>query len=146
MKVTESSASAVWEGGLLDGSGEVRLDSGAAPALPVTWAGRTGEHATGTTPEELIAAAQAACLSMALSNGLASDGHPPERLGVTAKCSFSAGDEGASISGMRIEVRGRVPGVDAATFERAVAEAAAECPVSKALSGVEITASSTLET
>lgn len=145
MKDTESSAAAVWRGSLVGGGGHVRFVSGEAPLLPVTWATRTGTHGRGTTPEELIAAAQAACLSMALSQGLTSAGHPPDQLDVLATCTFRACDEEVAIKSMRIDVSGQVPGVDAAQFERAVQEAAAECPVSKALTGIEITATASLE-
>jgi osmotically inducible protein OsmC len=134
-------AKAVWKGNLLEGEGSVSGASGAFGNLAVTWPKRaeTGEEAT--SPEELIAAAHASCFSMALSHGLAQAGQPPEELHVTASVGFQPG---AGITGIHLDVRGKVPGVDAAAFEAASAAAAQGCPVSKALAGVEITHSASL--
>ena len=137
-----STASAAWQGGLADGSGTVSLASGAAGPLPVTWSSRT-EAANGkTSPEELIAAAHAACYSMALSNGLAQAGHAPEELQTSATVTFQPGQ---GITKIALAVTGRVPGIDADAFQSAAADAEAGCPVSKALAGVpEIRLSATL--
>ena len=138
----ESSASATWEGSLVAGKGTVRPASGVFPALAITWNARAESRASGTSPEELIAAAHASCLSMALANGLAGAGHAPDRLDTTAKVTFGVG---VGITGIHLIVRGKVPGIDAAVFTAAVEDAKANCPVSKALAAVPITAEATLE-
>ena len=107
----------------------------------MTWAKRAEQGPEETSPEELIAAAHAACFCMALSHGLAQDGNPPEELQVTATVGFQPGQ---GITGSQLDVQGRVPGLDDSGFEGAAATAAAECPVSKALAGVEITHSARL--
>jgi osmotically inducible protein OsmC len=103
---------------------------------------RSEQGLEATSPEELIAAAHAACFSMALSHGLSQGGNPPDELRVEATVGFQAGE---GITGIRLNATGRVPGIDAAAFEEAVGEAARGCPVSKALAGVEITHSAALE-
>src|SRR5262245_37103104 len=114
-----STAEAVWSGNLAEGKGRVRLQSGAAPEMDVSWKSRTSrEAATTTSPEELIAAAHAACYCMALSNGLNQKGNPPQQLDVTARCTFEVGD-GASIKSMALTVVGTVPGIDDAAFKEA---------------------------
>jgi lipoyl-dependent peroxiredoxin len=130
----ERTAHVSWQGDLMSGSGRIeRVGSGALSGLEVTWASRSEESESGrTSPEELIAAAHAACFSMALSHGLAQAGTPPERLETSATSTFVPG---TGITTMRLEVTGRVPGLDADGF-RAAAEAAKEnCPVSQALKG-----------
>lgn len=139
--MAKSRAEAVWEGDLAHGSGKVTSGSGAFDGLAVSWAARTEGAEGKTTPEELIAAAHAACLSMALSHGLAEAGTPPERLVVRAVCSFEKVDGGFAITTMELSVEGQVPGIDEAAFEEAVEQAKEGCPVSGALKGnVEITA------
>jgi osmotically inducible protein OsmC len=138
----ESSASATWEGSLVSGKGTVRPASGAFPELALTWNQRAESRASGTSPEELIAAAFAGCLSMALANGLTGAGHPPDRLDTTAKVTFGPTE---GISSIHLIVKGKVPGVDAAVFTAAVEDAKANCPVSKALATVPTTAEATLE-
>jgi lipoyl-dependent peroxiredoxin len=139
MAGVERTASVTWQGDLMSGSGRIEsVGSGAISGLDVTWASRSEESTGGrTSPEELIAAAHAACFSMALSHGLAQAGTPPERLQTAATSTFVPG---TGITAMRLEVAGRVPGLDEEGF-RAAAEGAKEnCPVSKALAGnVEIT-------
>jgi osmotically inducible protein OsmC len=134
-------ADAVWKGSLVEGSGIVNGGSGAIRDLAVTWARRSEQGEDATSPEELIAAAHAACYSMALSHELTQGGNPPEELAVTATVGFQAGE---GITGVHLEVRGRVAGIDAAGFGAAAAAAAQGCPVSKALAAVEITHSATL--
>jgi lipoyl-dependent peroxiredoxin len=131
----EKRASAVWKGSLLEGSGTVTAASGAFE-VGVSWPKRAEQGTEATSPEELIAAAHAACYCMALSHGLSQDGTPPESLEVTATVGFQPGE---GITGSHLDVRGSVPGVDEAGFEAAAATAAENCPVSKALAGVEIT-------
>jgi osmotically inducible protein OsmC len=138
----ESSASATWEGSLVSGKGTVRPASGAFPELALTWNQRAESRASGTSPEELIAAAFAGCLSMALANGLTGAGHPPDRLDTTAKVTFGPTE---GISSIHLIVKGKVPGVDAVVFTAAVEDAKANCPVSKALAAVPTTAEATLE-
>ncbi len=145
MAGTNRTAHVTWQGDLMSGSGTIeRVGSGALSGLDVTWASRSEPDESGrTSPEELIAAAHAACFCMALSHGLAQGGTPPERLEATATSTFVPG---TGITAMRLELVGRVPGLDADGF-RAAAEGAKEnCPVSKALAGnVEITLEARLE-
>ena len=127
-----SRADATWEGDLMKGAGTVAPASGAFERLPVSWAARAERPSGKTSPEELIAAAHAACYSMAFSNGLAKAGHTAERLDTSAEVDFMPG---TGITAIRLSVRGRVNGLDGAEFNT-LAEAAKEgCPVSKALKG-----------
>ncbi|MBO0684117.1 MAG: OsmC family peroxiredoxin [Candidatus Dormibacteraeota bacterium] len=138
----ESSASATWNGELMSGQGTVRPASGAFPELALTWRQRAESRESGTSPEELIAAAHAGCFAMALSFGLGNAGHPPERLETGARVGFQPGQ---GITGITLSVRGRVPGIDQAAFKEAAEAAKADCPVSKALAGVPISLEATLE-
>jgi len=135
MPGAQSRAEAVWEGDLIHGHGTVAPASGAFPTLPITWAARTQRSAGKTSPEELIAAAQAGCYAMAFSNTLAKQGTPPTRLDVAAVCTFEVGEGGARISTMELDVRGVVPGMDQETFARTAQEAEKGCPVANALRG-----------
>lgn len=147
MPTVERHAQATWEGNLTQGHGSVALSSsGTVAELPVSWAARTEQPGGKTSPEELIAAAQAACYAMAFSNTLNKDGKPAERLSVSCTCSFTFGDGPARVSAMRIEVTGRVPGLDAAGFEDAAKRAEEGCPVANAIRGnVPIEVSAHLE-
>jgi lipoyl-dependent peroxiredoxin len=140
---TERTASVTWGGSLTEGSGTIEsVGSGAFGPLNVTWASRAEQPDENTSPEELIAAAHAACFSMALSGGLARAGSPPERLEVSATVTFVAGE---GITKSALTVRGTVPGMDEAAFVEAAAAAKDGCPVSKALAGVpEITVDAAL--
>jgi osmotically inducible protein OsmC len=132
----DSTARAHWEGDLFNGSGTTTLDSGAAPSLPVDWKARSEEHGSKTSPEELIAAAHAACYSMALSSRLAKAGTPPTTLDVQATATFVPG---TGITTMKLVVSGDVPGLDADGFRSWAEDAKTGCPVSQALAGnVEI--------
>src|SRR6476646_7385326 len=134
--MADSGAHAVWEGDLAGGTGTVSVASGAVPEQAVTWAARTNRPDPKTSPEELIAAAHATCYAMALSNTLAGDGTPPERLEVNAVAHFRPLREGGfSIRGIDLDVRGRVPGMDQVAFEDAAARGEQSCPVSNALRG-----------
>jgi osmotically inducible protein OsmC len=140
-------AEATWSGDLQNGKGTVSaVTSGAFAQLPVSWAARTETADGRTSPEELLAAAHAACFSMAFSNGLAKAGHPAERLDVAAEVTFDKADAGWRVSRSALTVRGRVPGISAADF-RAAAEAAKDgCPISQALKGnVELSVQAALE-
>ena len=132
-----------WSGSLMEGAGTITsVGSGALGPLDVTWASRAEDSDGRTSPEELIAAAHAACFSMALSHGLAQGGTPPERLEVDATVTFVPG---TGITKIQLAVDATVPGIDENAF-RAAAEAAKEnCPVSTALASVpEITLDATL--
>ena len=139
---TTRNATAHWEGSLLEGSGQVSLDSSGLGTYDVTWASRAEDPNGRTSPEELIAAAHAACFSMALSHGLAGAGTPPERLDTSAAVTFQPGE---GITGIHLTVKGRVPGLDAAGFQAAAETAKANCPVSKALTGTTITLDATFD-
>ena len=143
----EREASVVWQGDLLSGSGTIdTVTSGALSGLPVSWASRTEEANGQTSPEELLAAAHAACFSMALSHELTGRGSDPERLEVSARVGFDPKVGGGfEVSFSRLTVRGQVPGMDMAVFEQAAREASEGCPISQALKGnVEITVLPTL--
>lgn len=132
--MTERTASAVWQGDLLSGSGTIAAaPSGAFGPLDVTWASRAEEPDGRTSPEELIASAWSACFAMALSNVLAKIGNPPERLETSATVTFQPGQ--GIIKGV-LTVRGTVPGLDAGGFAAAAEDAKQNCPVSKALAGI----------
>ncbi|MBU2603924.1 MAG: OsmC family peroxiredoxin [Actinobacteria bacterium] len=136
--MAERKANVVWEGDLAHGAGSVAVASGALAEFPVTWASRTVRSEGKTSPEELIAAAHASCYSMGLAHGLAEAGTPPERLEVSAVATLDATDAGLRITTMTLEVRGRVSGLDAAGFREAAEGARTGCPVSNALTGVNI--------
>jgi lipoyl-dependent peroxiredoxin len=135
---TERTAEVTWRGSLLEGGGTIdRVGSGAFGPLDVTWASRTEEPEGRTSPEELIAAAHAACFSMALSSGLAKADSPPDELQTSATVTFVPG---TGITKVALRVRGTVPGMDEATFAGQAETAKENCPVSKALAAVpEIT-------
>jgi lipoyl-dependent peroxiredoxin len=140
---TERHAEVSWQGSLMEGSGRIeRVGTGAFGPLDVTWAARTEESDGLTSPEELIAAAHAACFSMALSHGLAQGGTPPEKLEVDATVTFVPG---TGITKSALSVRASVPGIDEAAFLEAAEAAKEGCPVSKALAAVpEITVDASL--
>jgi lipoyl-dependent peroxiredoxin len=135
---TDRRAEVTWQGSLMEGSGTIRsTTSGAIGEQAVSWPARSEEPGGKTSPEELIAAAHAACFSMALSHGLAQAGNAPEELQTAATVTFQPGE---GITKIALEVTGRVPGLDADAFRQAAEGAKENCPVSKALSGVpEIT-------
>ena len=133
---TTRNATAHWEGSLLEGSGQVSLDSSGLGTYDVTWASRAEDPNGRTSPEELIAAAHSACFSMALSNGLAKAGTPAEALDTSADVTFQPG---TGITGIVLTVRGKVPGMSNEAFVAAAEEAKVGCPVSKALTGTTIT-------
>ena len=141
----QRTAHVTWHGDLMSGSGRIdSVGSGAISGQDVTWASRTEESESGrTSPEELIAAAHASCFSMAFSHGLAQAGTPPDSLEVTATSTFVPG---TGITAMKLDVVGRVPGLDDDGFRTAAEGAKENCPVSKALAGnVEITLDARLE-
>jgi lipoyl-dependent peroxiredoxin len=122
----------------MSGSGTIEnVTSGAFGGLGVNWRSRSEEPGGQTSPEELIAAAHAACFSMALSNGLAQEGHTADELQTSAAVTFQPGE---GITKIALSVEGRVPGIDEDGFQRAAEQAKENCPVSTALASVpEIT-------
>jgi osmotically inducible protein OsmC len=128
-----STASATWEGGLKNGKGHFQASSGSF-AGDYSFSTRF-EGARGTNPEELIAAAHASCLSMALSAGLEKAGHTSTRITTKASCSLEKVGDGFKITRMRLEVRGKVPGMDQTAFAQAAEAAKEGCPVTGALKG-----------
>ena len=131
---TERRADVVWQGDLMSGAGTIeKVTSGAFGGLDVTWVARSEAPGGKTSPEELVAAAWAACYSMALSNGLAKAGHPPERLETSATVTFQPGE---GIVKGAIAVRASVPGLEPTEFTQFAEDAKESCPVSKALAGV----------
>ena len=133
----ESTASAVWNGSLVDGSGTVtESGSGKLSNLPLSWAKRTGQGGTETTPEELLAASHAACYAMAFSHALASGGNTADSLEVRATVCFDpkAGG-GFAVSFSHLDVTGSVPGLSQEEFAAKAREAEAGCPISNALRG-----------
>ena len=128
-------ANAHWEGSLLDGAGTVSLDSSNLGKFDVTWASRAETPDGRTSPEELIAAAHSTCFSMALSHGLAGNGHPPQEVDTRAEVDFVPG---TGITEVRLTVRARVDGLSSEEFAAAAEDARVNCPVSMALTGTTI--------
>jgi osmotically inducible protein OsmC len=136
-------ASASWEGGLRGGRGRFDGESGAIGAA-YDFGSRFGD-AGGTNPEELLAAAEAACFSMALAAGLEGAGHAPTRVETKAACTVEKVGDGFQITTMRLNVSARVPGIDEAKFQEIAAATKVGCPVSKALAAVDIQLEATLQ-
>ena len=137
--MAERRASVTWNGDLMSGAGTIdEVGSGAFGPLDVSWAARAEDASGGkTSPEELIAAAHAACVSMALSHALAQAGTPPQRLQSSAVVTFVPG---TGITKIALTIRGSVPGLDEDGFRAAAENAKQNCPVSQALAAVpEIT-------
>jgi osmotically inducible protein OsmC len=127
-------ARAVWNGDLAKGSGEVSaISSGKFSALGISWGARTESPQGKTSPEELLAAAHASCFAMALSAGLARAGTPPKKLDVTSTVTFDKVGEDWTVVSSELEVKGEVPGIDAAAFAKAAEGAKDGCPISRAL-------------
>lgn len=136
-------ASAVWNGGLKDGTGRISTDSGVLSDTQYSFSTRF-EDGIGTNPEELIAAAHAGCFSMALSGQLGQAGLTAESIRTTATVRLEKTDAGFAITSVHLEVRARVPGADKQAFETAANNAKAGCPVSKVLNA-QITMEASLE-
>ena len=141
--MADRTAHVTWSGSLMEGAGTITsVDSGAFGPLDVTWAARTEDSSEWTSPEELLAAAHAACFSMALSHGLAQVGTPPEKLDVDATVTFVPG---TGITKSALTVRAVVPGIDEPAFLHAAQAAVENCPASQALAAVpEITLEASL--
>src|SRR6202045_623779 len=125
-------ASAEWKGNLKEGKGTISTDSGVLNKTQYSFSTRF-ENGQGTNPEELIAAAHAGCFSMALSNQLASANLTPDSIATTVTLSLDKLDSGWAITASHIDVVGKVPGADAATFQKYAEAAEKGCPVSKVL-------------
>jgi osmotically inducible protein OsmC len=140
-------AEVTWAGPLSTGSGTIEtVSSGAFSDLPVSWSARTEDHGGKTSPEELLAAAHAACFSMALSGNLVRAGHPPDRLEVSADVTFDKGESGWRVVSSALTVHGKVPGISVEDFDAAAEQTRTGCPISKALIGnVELTVEATLD-
>jgi len=136
-------ATVTWQGDLTSGTGTIdEVGSGAFAGLPVTWAARTGDQAELTSPEELLAAAHAACFSMAFSSRLGKNETPPDRLSVTATVTFVPG---TGVTTSALVVVADVPGIEVSTFRELAEDAKLNCPLSQALSGnVEVTLEASL--
>ncbi|WP_104526249.1 OsmC family protein [Blastococcus atacamensis] len=140
------SARTAWNGTLQEGSGQVELSSSKIGTYEVSFPKRTADEADGTTsPEELIAAAHSACFAMALSSEIGKAGGTPQSLDISADVTLGQKDGAPAITGITLTVRGEVDGLDAAGFEKAAQAAKVGCPVSKALTGTEITLDASLE-
>ncbi len=136
-----------WSGDLLAGGGAVSATTtGVFTEQPITWRARAEAAEGKTSPEELLAAAHAACYSMAVSNELSRAGHVPERVDVTVDVTADKTDAGWTVLSSAITLRARVPGCDVATFNEKAEAAKSGCPISRAISGsVDITLDATLE-
>ena len=128
-------ASAVWNGGLKGGNGSFKGETGLGGSYSF---GSRFESASGSNPEELLAAAEAACYSMALSGNLEKNGTPPTTIETSAACTVEKVDDKMTITRIALTVNATVPKIDKATFERIAAETKEGCPVSRALKAVEI--------
>lgn len=136
-------ASAVWKGGLRDGKGTISTDSGVLSDTQYSFSTRF-EQGAGTNPEELIAAAQAGCFSMALSGQLGDAGMTAESIHTTASVTLDKTEAGFTITAVHLEVTAKIPGADQQAFETAANNAKAGCPVSKVLNA-KITMDAKLE-
>jgi osmotically inducible protein OsmC len=126
-------AGAVWEGGLKGGKGSYDAESGHLHGS-YNFGSRFGDEG-GSNPEELLAAAEAACYSMALSGGLEKNGTPPAKIATTAACTVEKVGEGFEITTMKLDVTASVPNIDEAKFQEIARATLSGCPVSKAFSG-----------
>jgi osmotically inducible protein OsmC len=133
---TTRTAHTRWHGSLMEGAGQVSLDSSGLGTYDVSWPARTEEPEGRTSPEELIAAAHSSCFSMAFSHALAGAGTPPTKLITSADVTFQPGE---GITGSHLLVSAKVAGISEEDFQRLAEEAKQNCPVSKALAGVPIT-------
>ena len=141
----ERTASAEWQGDLMSGSGKVSTQSGVVSDATIKWTSRAEAADENTSPEELIAAAHASCVSMALAHGLAQAGTPAQRIESQATATFDQVGDGFRMTTMRLQIRGQVEGLDDDGFREAAEQAKDNCPVSQALSDdVEVTLDASL--
>lgn len=143
--MAERHATVTWHGSLREGHGTIDTGSGALHGAQVTWASRMEAPNGKTSPEELLAAAEAECYAMVLTNMLTERGNQPQDLQVTATARVEPHGQGLRITSIQLEVQGQVSGIDQATFQRIAQEAESNCPVSNALRGnVNITVQANL--
>ncbi|HTJ81937.1 MAG TPA: OsmC family protein [Polyangiaceae bacterium] len=137
---------AVWRGNGLEGQGALDTQSGAFKSQPYSFKTRfqSEDGKAGTNPEELLGAAHAGCFAMATSFALSGAGHVPEELKVSAVVSMDKDGDGFKITGIHLDLEGKVPGIDAAKFGAIAEEAKKGCPISKALAATPITLSAKL--
>ena len=128
-------SSAVWNGGLRGGNGSFRGESGLAGSYSF---GSRFENGKGSNPEELLAAAEAACFSMALGSALEKNGLPATTIETNAACTIEKVGDANTITRITLDVKAKVPKIDKGTFDRLVQETKVGCPVSKALKAVDI--------
>jgi osmotically inducible protein OsmC len=141
----ERTGNAEWQGDLTSGSGTVSTESGAVRDATIKWSSRAEAADENTSPEELIAAAHAACVSMALAHGLAEAGTPAQRIESQATSTFDQVGDGFRMTKMHLRIRGTVDGLDEEGFRSAAEDAEGNCPVSQALSDdVEVTVDASL--
>src|SRR5712664_2134585 len=138
-------AEAEWKGNLIEGSGRLRVESGAFEG-PYSFKSRFEEGQSATNPEELLGAAHAGCFTMALVAQLSRARITPRRIHTDAKVKLEKVGEGFSITGIELETGADIPGIDNVTFQKYALDAKQNCPVSKALAGTEIHLNATLET
>lgn len=145
MTALQRTASATWSGTVEAGQGQISATSGVLSNTPYSFATRF-ENQSGTNPEELIAAAHAACYSMALTLTLTEKGYQPKQVHTQANCTIESQNGGFKITKMYLETQGDVSGLDAETFQKIAQEAEQICPVSNALrSNVAIDLKASLE-
>jgi osmotically inducible protein OsmC len=128
-------ASAVWQGGIKDGKGELSTDSGVLADTQYSFSTRF-ENGKGTNPEELIAAAHASCFAMALSGQLGAGGMTAEQIRATASVTLEKSGDAFAITAIHLDVTARIPGADQGAFDNAAKNAKEGCPVSKVLNAV----------
>jgi len=145
MSIAQRTAQTTWEGSLASGLGRIQVGSGALEGLEVTWAARTEQPGGKTSPEELAAAAHSSCFAMALALRLAERHTPPQRLRVEATVVLDEVDGVPTIVSSALRVHGQVSGVDSATFQESVDEAATLCPVSRLFAGAHVTVEASLD-
>ena len=135
-------AEAEWKGNLIEGTGQIKVGSGAFEG-PYDWRSRSADGA-GTNPEELLGASHAGCFSMALSAELTQAGTPPTRIHTIARVRLDKVGAGFGITRIDLETEAEIPGIEDAAFQQHDASAKANCPISKALAGTEIHLKATL--
>lgn len=146
MATAERRAEIYWEGELAQGAGSFTLGDWMVGETPVTWESRIGPEGNNASPEELMAAAQASCFSMALSSVLEEAGTPPETMNVSTLCALDEVDGRFRIVSIDVDVQGRVPGMDEESFKNVVEQADQICPVTNALRGnVDVRVNPSLE-
>lgn len=142
--MVKRTSSAVWQGGLKDGSGKVSTERGVLKDTPYNFSGRFEEGTVGTNPEELVAAAHAGCFSMAFSGQIGERGMTPEKIATTATLTMEKVDGKMTITGIHLDTVATIPNADEAKFQEAANAAKAGCPISRLLSNIEITMSAKL--